>query len=177
MDKDRLIVAQVAAKAAVELKAAGDQRNIGELAGEIQDMIYRLAGAQIGASDFAAGSVTVIPETVQVYDSAAATVSMTPEQMVDAAFTSPSGQAPVNMAAIPAPQPINENSPPEVLWANALFHAPNDWYDNTGEPRASKNGGKGPDFRHKTLKQGQYNLGLWIKSGDTPDWAKNKLGN
>jgi len=170
MDKDRLIVAQVAAKAAVELQVAGNTAPLGELAGQIQDMIYSLAGAPLGASDFAAAPAPA-PAAVP-----APQVSMSPEQMVNNAFTTQSGQAPVNMAAIPEAQPINENSPAEVLWANALFHAPGDWYDNTGEPRASKNGGKGPDFRHKTLKQGQYNLGLWIKSGDTPDWAKNKLG-
>lgn len=162
MDKDRLIVAQVATKAAVELKTAGDATQLGELAGHIQDIIYSLAGAPLGVSDFAAAP--------------APQVAMSPEQMINNAFNTQSGQTPVNMAAVPDAQPINENSPAEVLWANALFHSPSDWYDNTGEPRASKNGGKGPDFRHKTLKQGQYNLGLWIKSGDTPDWAKNKLG-
>ena len=162
MDKDRLIVAQVATKAAVELKTAGDATQLGELAGQIQDIIYSLAGAPLGVSDFAAAP--------------APQVAMSPEQMVNNAFTTQSGQAPVNMAAVPAAQAINESSPAEVLWANALFHAPDDWYDNTGEPRASKNGGKGPDFRHKSLTQGKYNLGLWIKSGDTPDWAKNKLG-
>lgn len=172
MDKDRLIVAQVAAKAAVELKTAGDAAPLGELAGQIQDMIYNLAGAQLGASDFA-GIATPTPTAAPA---PVAQVSMTPEQMVNNAFTTESGQAPVNMAAVPPAQAVNENSPPEVLWADALFHAPHNWYDNTGEPRASKNGGKGPDFRHKELKQGQYNLGLWIKSGDTPAWAKNKLG-
>lgn len=176
MDKDRLIVAQVSAKAAVELKTAGDPAPLGELAGQIQDMIYNLAGAQLGASDFAGVAGPTPMAAPAPAPAPVAQVSMTPEQMVNNAFTTESGQAPVNMAAVPPAQAVNENSPPEVLWADALFHAPHDWYDNTGEPRASKNGGKGPDFRHKVLKQGQYNLGLWIKSGDTPAWAKNKLG-
>ena len=88
--------------------------------------------------------------------------------------------APIQHAA-GAPTQISHTSPNEVLFEDALVHNPDKWWDNTREVKASVNGGKGPDFRHKDLKNkdGKFNIAIWVNSEyspTAPDWVWDKIG-
>ena len=180
--RDRLIVAQVAAKAAVELRTAGDQTSITDLAQSVQKLIFNLAAQdltlQAAVPSHSQQPVAVplqAPVTVPVPGAPPAPPAPAPAPMVQPGPVSPAEM--IAAAAASAQTGLSHQSPAEVLWADALQNAPQDWYDNRNDQRASMNGGKGPDFRHKTLKKGQYNLGLWVKSGDTPGWVVAHLTN
>ena len=198
-NRERLIVAQVAVKAAVELRTAGDQTPIGELAGKLQAVIYKLAdrpsvpdplppratpaplpplppgrvtSEMVAATGPPVNEFTAAVAEVQgVQTPAAASVTA----VADMIYKTFPGTVDVT-AAPPVQAQISAESPDEVLWADALRHNPQDWYDNLLDEKASVNGGKSPDYKHKTLKKGQFNLGLWAKSGSTPDWVKKTLG-
>lgn len=73
---------------------------------------------------------------------------------------------------------VDSGSTDEDLWRD-FFNNPGDWYDNIGDPKAKTGGGKGPDIKHKTLKDktGQYALGLWVDGRGTPKWVKERLAS
>ena len=164
--RDRLIIAQVAVKAAVELSLADDTINLGATAVEIQDTIFALAEAPHGATSVQQPLATVIEHP---------SLANVPAPIAEA-FTTPSGQAPIDMSQVPAAQPIGAESPAEVLWADALFHNPGDWFNNVGSEKAKTGGGTGPDFKHRRITKGKYNLGLWVDSKETPAFVSAKLG-
>jgi hypothetical protein len=83
----------------------------------------------------------------------------------------------------PASQPtqISATSPLAELFQDALIHNPDKWWNNTTEERASINGGRSPDFKHKDLKdkKGTNPLAIWMTSEyspTAPDWAWDKVG-
>ena len=88
--------------------------------------------------------------------------------------------APAPIAHTPGPAPdLSQKCTTEQLLEDALFHNPDSWYDNTDSERASINGGNGPDFRHKDIKDASgHNLGAWMKGkfSIAPDWAWDKVG-
>ena len=87
---------------------------------------------------------------------------------------------PAPLTHTPGPQvQITDQCSIEQLLEDALFHNPENWFNNTTEEKASINGGRGPDFRHKTVKDKKdFNLGVWMNStySTAPDWAWDKIG-
>ncbi|HEX7099321.1 MAG TPA: hypothetical protein VF377_08760 [Acidimicrobiia bacterium] len=72
------------------------------------------------------------------------------------------------------PTTVRDLSNEEARWRD-LFAHPDDWWNNTKDPRASINGGKGPDFRYK---HDDNVPGLWLKGkfGPAPAWVFERLG-
>lgn len=150
--KDASIVAQVAAKAAAELySGTGDVDGYLAAVETIhEDLLKRLTFGDID----------------QKADRQVAAAS----NVVEAAF--PGSQV------VSDTTPQGQRSKTDQLW-QMYFDSPGDWWDNRNDPRASINGGSGPDFRHKTLKNDKgYNLGLWLKPkhGSVPQWVLDRLG-
>ena len=123
-------------------------------------MIYSLAGAPIGAVRLRC-SPAPAPQVSTRW-------STTP-------LPRKWSSAPVNMAAVPRGAADQRKQPRRGALGSALFR-PGDWYDNTGEPRASKNGGKGLTSATRPWLKGQYNRQPCGSRQGHPDWAKNKLG-
>lgn len=69
--------------------------------------------------------------------------------------------APTNSAGFPAGN-LDPKQQYRAQWALQYVQNPGDWYDN----RTSKRNPKGPDFSHKTQKDGQYKLGIWLTDFD-----------
>jgi len=192
-DKDRLIVAQVAVKAAVEIahvKAqADDLAPTGAIVADtrhIYDLIFATAeGTQTVPQP---APVVAAPPVVQPVPQPAPLsmpqpapeATLTPQQtveMITTQFQGAAGEQPVNMAAVPPAQAqITNDSPIDVKWSDALLHNPNNWEDRRQDPKSQTAGGRGPDFRHKFVKNGRWPVGLWVQSGDTPGWVTAKLG-
>ncbi|RMF59964.1 MAG: hypothetical protein D6746_07490 [Bacteroidetes bacterium] len=157
-DRTLEILAQVAFKAAVE--------TYGEKAADDVDGVEGLTLA------YARALVSVI-DALKEEDGAFVSEPSFPARATDDEVKLVTDAFPgsVEISKIPPKQPISADSPVEVLWADALVHNRDDWYDNYGDPRASSGGGKGPDFKHKSLKKGRFTLGLWVNSNSTPDWV------
>lgn len=147
-DKDTLIVAQVAGKIAAELAAIdGDTGTFGGHCETAFAAIMDLAGHQPS----------------NVVQMRASEPAQPAEDVIRDAFP---GASTVG--------PITAQSSKADLWAD-FFRNRDDWFNNIGDERAKSGGGKGPDVKHKTIKSGQYAIGLWIDSKDTPAWVKEKL--
>lgn len=90
-------------------------------------------------------------------------------------------EAPPIQAPVSQPTQISATSPLAELFQDALIHNPDRWWNNTTEERASINGGRSPDFKHKDLKdkKGTNPLAIWMTSEfspTAPDWAWDKVG-
>jgi len=74
------------------------------------------------------------------------------------------------MQLLPDGADIDGSEDDETLWANCLYYAPDDWYDNRDDPKAPKGG---PSFRHKQYKDNNdRGVGLWINGkAPVPDWV------
>ena len=174
MEKDHLIIAQVATKAAVELCVASgeyDDEALGSTAAGIQELIYTLAadasvkhGTAVVQAHFPGAQVVDFPAPAPAPTPAPAPIPQPVQAQPQAAPAS----------GVPPQQPLHPGAALEVQWADAVVYNPQDWYDN----RTSKRNPSGPDFRHKTLKQadGQHNLALWINGkAPTPAWVHERL--
>jgi len=191
-DRQALIVAQVAVKAAVEIaqiKAGigtpdptshivADTKSIAktiflvadELVANVPVVAPQPTAIQPPAVDF-----TSQPQFITAQGNPSPQQAVVEQIMTQ--FQGPQGQAVTDMANVPAPQAqISNDSPPDVKWSDALLHNPQNWDDQRSNARSSVNGGKSPDFRHKWLKNGKWAIGLWVKSGDTPAWVHERLG-
>ena len=156
-EKDKLIVAQVAVKAATDLAANGHIQTgqIGDTAADLYAEVFNLSQLTFGTATETAAPAPVAASEPQTYEQAA--------QKVEQAFpgaqrTEPSGP--------PA-------SPRDALWRSALVDSPDSWWDN----RHDKRNPKAPDFKAKN--NGPQIDGkpaaLWIDSRDTPDWVAGHL--
>ena len=90
-------------------------------------------------------------------------------------------EAPPIEPPVSQPTQISATSPVIELFQDALIHNPDKWWNNTTEERASINGGRSPDFKHKDLKdkKGESPLAIWMVSEyspTAPDWAWDKVG-
>ena len=165
-DKDRIIIAQVAVKEAATLyQGRGPDLNEGQffiVAQEVHETLWGLIRGQEPA-----GAAQAVESVVNQFPGAQVVPQPTP---VPVAAPAPLPQ-PAAAAQPPAGGPVNANSSVEQLWADVFNNADN-WYDNRG----SKTNPKSPDFKHKTIKSGQYFVALWVDSDDTPAWVKQQLG-
>ena len=154
-EKDKLIVAQVAVKAATDLAANGHiQTNaIGEIAADLYAEVFNLTHLVFG--DAPAQPAPAAQPAPQSWEQAAQAVE---QAFPGAQRTEPSGPP---------------ESPKDALWRSALVDSPNDWWDN----RADKRNPKAPDFKAKN--NGPQIDGkpaaLWIDSRDTPSWVEGHL--
>lgn len=152
-DRDRSIIAQVAVKEATNLVTAlMPNVHPGEAAGVIADVSVILRGAIYDG---------IAVETVE------AVFPGTTQQQDAQVIPHPTTVQPVqNAPQPPAPIPGVQADPSDALWQELVQH-PENFYDN----RHDKRNPKAPDFKHKTKKEGQYNVGLWLR--DKPAWVTN----
>lgn len=163
-EKDRLIVAQVAVKAATDLAANGhiQTNDIGDVAADLYAEVFNIGQLVFGngqAPELKVGSAKAAeladqsaPQTVE---QAAAVIE---QNFPGAQRTEPQGP--------PA-------SPKDALWRSALIDNPDSWWDNRGDKRNPK----APDFKAKNngpQVDGQP-AALWIDSRDKPDWVDAHL--
>jgi hypothetical protein len=66
----------------------------------------------------------------------------------------------------PAPRARATEDDPDGHWQD-LMENPGQWWDN----QDNKPNPKGPDFTHKSKKEGNYKLGLWLRNA--PSWFKD----
>lgn len=77
--------------------------------------------------------------------------------------------------AAPAPAPIpgaTDGDPATAAKWIEFFGDPTAWYDNRYDPGKPKGA---PDFKHKTKKDGKYNVGVWVDDKKNPSWVKLAL--
>ena len=153
-EKDKLIVAQVAVKAASELAAHGHiQTNaIGDIAAELYAEVFNLTQLTFGQP--APAPQPAQPEP-QNWEQAAQAVE---QAFPGAQRTEPTGPP---------------ESPKDALWRSALIDNPGEWWDN----RTDKRNPKAPDFKAKNNgpKVDGQPAALWIDSKDKPDWVDAHL--
>ena len=151
-EKDKLIVAQVAVKAASELAAHGHiQTNaIGDIAADLYAEVFNLTQLTFGQpADKTRGE---LPHSLEQA-----------AQAVEQAF--------------PGAQRTEPTGPPEspkdALWRSALIDNPGEWWDN----RTDKRNPKAPDFKAKNNgpKIDGQPAALWIDSKDKPAWVDGHL--
>ncbi len=146
--RESSIVAQVAAKVAGDICSGSADPTLYLTTVETvhNDLIDRIA------SSASTPSAPVPPVAAPTAPTPGAPIAVAPEaqavQVVQAAF-------PGATAAIHADSPMDE------LLADAAAH-PENWNFYPDSPKSSCNGGTSPDMRHKTIKKGNYGLGVWL---------------
>jgi|1_EtaG_2_1085319.scaffolds.fasta_scaffold01043_12 hypothetical protein len=178
--KDRTIIAQVSAYIATSLlqdqgEGAVHNGRFAATAMAVYNIILDTAGIDEGVAPSAAPAVNA-PD---------------PVALAQAAFTAPTGAAPVAVPpVIPAagdavhqpglPKPIHDKSTMVEKLEDALYHNPGDWkvWDTD---KCTVKGGNAPDITHEHIMAGQYKVGIFLidqrdASKCAPGWAFTKLG-
>ena len=163
-EKDKLIVAQVAVKGAVELAASGciQFEAITDTAADLYAEVFNISALAL-ATTAPAVPLQAVPaptpappqQSLPDYEQAA--------QQVEQAF-------PGTQRTEPTGPP---ESPKDAMWRSALIDSPGDWWDN----RIDKRNPRAPDFKAKN--NGPHTNGepavLWIDSKDLPAWVPSHL--
>jgi hypothetical protein len=166
--KDQSIVAQVAAKIAADLAIASADVRIEDV---VTDFAYALDAVATKLYDTinVAIAESALPGSVPVGGVPAAV----PPAAAPAAGPPPAAAPAAAPAAGPAAVPATTaDASLDGYWRD-LFEHPENWYDNRNDPKRPRGA---PDFKHKTLKSGKYNVGLYVDDKKNPDWVKAHFG-
>jgi hypothetical protein len=166
--KDQSIVAQVAAKIAADLAIASADVRIEDV---VTDFAYALDAVATKLYDTinVAIAESALPGSVPV----ASVPAAVPPAAAPAAGPPPAAAPAAAPAAGPAAVPATTaDASLDGYWRD-LFEHPENWYDNRNDPKRPRGA---PDFKHKTLKSGKYNVGLYVDDKKNPDWVKAHFG-
>jgi hypothetical protein len=171
---DQSIVAQVAAKIASDLAIASADVRIEDV---VNDFAYALDAVATKLFDTinVAIAESALPGSVPVAGPpAAAPAAVPPAAAAPAPAAAPPAAAPAAApAAGPAAVPATTaDATLDGYWRD-LFEHPENWYDNRNDPKRPRGA---PDFKHKSLKSGKYNVGLYVDDKKNPDWVKAHFG-
>jgi hypothetical protein len=170
--KDQCIVAQVAAKIASDLAIASTDVRIEDV---VTDFAYALDAVATKLFDTinVAIAESALPGSVPVASvPAAISPAAVPPAAAPAAgppAAAPAAAPAAGPAAVPA---TTADASLDGYWRD-LFEHPENWYDNRNDPKRPRGA---PDFKHKTLKSGKYNVGLYVDDKKNPDWVKAHFG-
>lgn len=189
--KDLTIIAQVAGKIAGDiLHGAGPDVVMNGTFAATTMHVYTTLLDTAGidpAVPAALPTVAVAPQPAPVPQAPA----VDPATVVQQAFTTPAGVAPVAVApvaptvsdALHQPGPAKQIHPGSTLidkLEDALYHNPGSWKSWIDSDKSTVNGGRAPDLTHETLESGGYKVGIFLvdrKFGkNAPEWAFQKLG-
>lgn len=115
--------------------------------------------------------------TVEPAPAVAPAPAAAPQPQYTQPQSAPNYQPPAYTPAPAAPQQppaapgVTDGDPQVAADWQLFFSDPTAWWDN----RRNKKNPKGPDFSHRSVKRGDYAIGLWTTGKKNPSWLPAAL--